>query len=139
VAFSPDGTLLATASRVGTPRIWDLATGANPETRATLQGHAIWVTGVAFSPDGTLLATASHDGTARIWGSATGEARATFAGFPGGGWAALFADGYKGNLMGDNLWWAVRLCRFAPGELDPYVPGLRRLAEDESLSLLSGG
>jgi hypothetical protein len=26
----------------------------------------------------------------------------------------------------DDLWWAIKLCRFASGELDPYVPGLRR-------------
>ena len=135
VAFSPDGALLA----VGSHGFVQLIDASDSTTLRIVPGHSGAVTGVAFSPDGTLLATASHDGTARIWGSATGEARATFAGFPGGGWAALFADGYKGNLMGDNLWWAVRLCRFAPGELDPYVPGLRRLAEDESLSLLSGG
>jgi hypothetical protein len=39
----------------------------------------------------------------------------------------------------DNVWWAIKLCRFASAELDPYLPGLRRLAEDEPLSLLSGG
>ena len=68
MAFSPDGTLLATASHDGTARIWDLATGT---TRTTLQGHT-GTRGVAFSPDGTLLATASDDGTARIWDLATG-------------------------------------------------------------------
>ena len=36
MAFSPDGTLLATASGDLTARIWDLATGT---TRAVLQGH----------------------------------------------------------------------------------------------------
>ena len=77
VAFSPDGTLLATASRDGTARIWDLATGT---TRAVLQGHTDWLTGVAFSPDGTLLATASRDGTARIWDLATGTTRAVLQG-----------------------------------------------------------
>ena len=69
VAFSPDGTLLATASNDHTARIWDTATGT---TRTTLTGHTGPVNGVAFSPDGTLLATAAGDGTARIWDTATG-------------------------------------------------------------------
>jgi hypothetical protein len=43
-------------------------------------------------------------------------------------------DGYK--LEGDptdDLWWAIKLCRFAPGELEPYVPGLRRLDASEPI------
>jgi WD40 repeat protein len=62
MAFSPDGTLLATAADDNTARIWDLATGA---TRTTLQSHTLYVNSMAFSPDGTLLATAG-DGAARI-------------------------------------------------------------------------
>jgi hypothetical protein len=34
---------------------------------------------------------------------------------------------------GDTLWWAMKLCRFRPGELDPYVPGLERLPADAML------
>ena len=48
VVFSPDGTLLATASSDTTARIWDTATG---QARTTLTGHRP-VNGVAFSPDG---------------------------------------------------------------------------------------
>jgi WD40 repeat protein len=125
VAYSPDGTLLATASGNGTARIWDLATGA---TRATLSGHDGWVNAVAFDQDGTLLATASDDGTARTWDVATGEQLTVLVPLPEGRSAAVFADGsyaLEGDA-GDDLWWAIKLCRFAPGELDPYVPGLRR-------------
>ncbi|KQM02477.1 WD domain, G-beta repeat-containing protein, partial [Frankia sp. CpI1-P] len=56
VVFSPDGTLLATASFDRTARLWDVATG---HQRATLTAHTGPVRWVAFSPDGTLLATAS--------------------------------------------------------------------------------
>ena len=49
-----------------------------------------------------------------------------------GGYAALLPDGgYK--LDGDPgrlLWWAIKLCRFAPGELDPYALTIRRLSPD---------
>jgi len=64
IAFSPDGTRLATASADGTAKVWDTATG---QTLLTLTGHSDAVSGVAFSPDGTLLATCSADGTARLY------------------------------------------------------------------------
>ena len=125
VAYSPDGTTLATASNDGTVRIWEAATGT---TRTTLTGHTSGVCAVAYAPDGITVVTAADDGTARIWDAATGELLATLIHLPGGGSAVLLPDGsYK--LDGDPagvLWWAVRLCRFEPGELDPYVGSLRR-------------
>ncbi|HEX8009110.1 MAG TPA: trypsin-like peptidase domain-containing protein [Trebonia sp.] len=122
-AFSPDGSLLATASKDGTARIW----GATGGYRLTLTGHSGPLNGLAFSPDSSAIATASDDGTARIWDAATGAIVGTLVSFSGG-YATLLPDGsYK--LEGDppdEIWWAIKLCRFAPGELDPYVPGLRR-------------
>jgi WD40 repeat protein len=64
VAFSPDGTTLATASNDHTARLWNARTG---KPIATLTGHTDLVEAVAFSPDGTTLATASNDHTARLW------------------------------------------------------------------------
>jgi len=50
------------------------------------------------------------------------------------------AAGYKveGDVHGD-LWWAMKLCRFGVGELDGFVPGLRRVAAEAPLSLLGEG
>jgi WD40 repeat protein len=64
VAFSPDGTRLATASDDKTVRVWDALSG---QALQVLQGHTDSVWSVAFSPDGTRLATASGDETARVW------------------------------------------------------------------------
>ena len=66
MAFSPDGLLLATASRDETARVWDPATGGCLRTLPGRRRHGS-VYGVAFSPDGHLLATASGDGAARLW------------------------------------------------------------------------
>ena len=59
VAWSPDGTRLATAGDDGTVRVWDAATGAPPRT---LTGHTGGVRAVALVPDGTRLASAGDDG-----------------------------------------------------------------------------
>jgi WD40 repeat protein len=64
VAFSPDGSKLATGSFDRTARIWDTSSGT---LLHTLRGHTGAIFSVAFSPDGSKLATGSHDRTARIW------------------------------------------------------------------------
>jgi tRNA A-37 threonylcarbamoyl transferase component Bud32 len=70
VAYSPDGTRLATASADGTARLWDARTG---QELLALKGHTKAVWSVAFSPDGMRLATASADTTVRLWDARTGQ------------------------------------------------------------------
>ncbi len=131
VAFSPNGTLVATASDDTTARLWHTRSG---RPAATLAGHGHQVRGVAFSPDGTLLATAADDSTTRLWDVGTGECTAVLLNLPEG-YAVLYSDGtYKlDGDPGDVLWWAVKLCRFDPGELDDHVPGLERRPDDYPL------
>ena len=69
VAFSPDGTKIATASTDKTARLWDAVTG---EPVGEPMRHNNWVQRVAFSPDGAKVATASYD-KAQLWDAATGK------------------------------------------------------------------
>ena len=72
VAFSPDGTRLATTGVGGQSkvRIWDPATGR----QLAELSHGDKVVAAAFSPDGTRLATGSFgDAIVRIWDPATGQ------------------------------------------------------------------
>jgi WD40 repeat protein len=64
IAFSPDGTLVATGSLDGAVRLWDVASAT---TIAAFTGHAGPVNEVVFSPRGDILATAGDDATIRLW------------------------------------------------------------------------
>jgi len=71
VAYSPDGSLLASAGGDGMVLIWESATG---NLLHALAGHTQAVTSAAFSPDGRWLASGSLDGRLVIWGVLPPEA-----------------------------------------------------------------
>ena len=77
VAFSPDGTLLATGDTSPEVRLWQVADG---QAFLLLQGHTNLVSSVAWSPDGQTLATSSHDQTVRLWNTHTGQCLKTLRG-----------------------------------------------------------
>ena len=70
VAWSPDGSELASASDDASVRVWDPKTG---ECMLKLAGHTGWVLGVAWSPNGSNLVSGGGDNAVRIWDAQTGE------------------------------------------------------------------
>ncbi|MBV9640518.1 MAG: PQQ-binding-like beta-propeller repeat protein [Mycobacteriaceae bacterium] len=72
LAYSPDGSRVATADDDGTVRQWDAATGK--PMGSPLKGHADNVTAVEYAPDGQTIASTSFDGTMRLWNAGTGAA-----------------------------------------------------------------
>ena len=70
VAFSPDGSRLASGGWNQTIKVWDAASG---QELRTLKGHTDQVLSVAFSPDGSRLVSASQDKTIKVWDTASGQ------------------------------------------------------------------
>ncbi len=71
VAYSPDGTRLASLMDKKEVIVWDVANG-NP--LVTLEGKADEnLSTIAFSPDGKLLASSSTDNSILLWDATSGE------------------------------------------------------------------
>ncbi len=71
VAWSPDGTTLATACDDNKIYLWDAATGGR---RATLEGHTNGGLSAGFDRSGTLLASQGWEGRLWLWDPVLGKA-----------------------------------------------------------------
>ncbi len=109
LAFSPDGTRLASAGFDRVVRLWDVTTG---QSVAALDGHSDAIYGVAFAPDGRHVVTVSDDKTGRIWDVAAGRQEAVLQGhtdFPRS--VSWSPDGTRiatGSEDGTILFWGPR-------------------------------
>jgi WD40 repeat protein len=77
LAFSPDGTRIASSSLDGLVKVWEVSTG---QVLYTITGHHSEVSRVRFSPDGRWLAsTGFQDEMVKVWDARTGQELQTFS------------------------------------------------------------
>jgi len=86
VAWSPDGSRLATGSVGGEVRLFNSADG---KRIATLGGHEGAVFTLAFSPDGNRILTAGFDGLIRVFDPKDGQLMGIFTPVPIGAFKQL--------------------------------------------------
>jgi WD40 repeat protein len=99
LAFSPDGSTLASGDDNGLLHLWSISAGRETQR---FTGHAAAVMSIAFSPDGKYLASGSQDHTVRLWDSQTGETRQTLRGHLKGVWAVDFGPSKRILVSGSE-------------------------------------
>src|SRR5207249_4786676 len=98
VAFSPDGTTMASGGLDRALKLWDVATG---QERAVLSQGGI--RDLAFSPDGKTLATADWGDTpVKVWDLGAEPPRVMSR--VSGAWSVAFSPDGKTLATGAKLW-----------------------------------
>jgi WD40 repeat protein len=108
VAFSPDGTLLATAvngwQQPGRCLLWDVAAG---QVRTAFPEQIDPVTALCFAPDGHVLALGSAEGTIKLWDVARGAERTVLRADRHRVWQLAFSP--DGKTLAEGSFWEVNL------------------------------
>lgn len=111
MAFSPDGSKLASVSRGGELCLWGIREKRLVSRKKAHGGGVIW--SVAFSPDGVHLVTAGNDQTVRTWKVEGLEESHVYRGHGNEVWSAIWTrDG--GRLISSGKDMTIRIWDATP-------------------------
>ena len=138
VAYSPDGTLMASASDDQSVVVWNVAEDV---PCCELRDFTADVNGVAFSADGTLLATAEEQRMVRVWEVKTGKEMVRLTGFKQPVARVFFTADQK-TLVATEVNWETNAGRISLWDLEigeclKAVDGYRALAVHQETNLLA--
>jgi WD40 repeat protein len=120
IAYSPDGSMLASGSSDHRVKLWNTSTG---DLLANCAGHSAAVISVAFSPNGKFFASGGDDSLVRLWDAHTYQIILTITN-PSPCLAfsdSLLAIGIGGNQYGVDGG-TVQLWNYATGQMVANLP-----------------
>ena len=91
LAFSPEGKTFVSASRDGTLKLWDTASG---NLLRSFTGHRSEVRSVTFSTNGKVIVSGSLDGTMMLWSPNSDEPLATLVTLDQADWVVVTPDNH---------------------------------------------
>ena len=113
------GGVLASGSKDGSIRLWNLATG---QAIRTIGGKNLAVLSLAFTPDGKSLAAGNSNGTVGLWNAGNGQLIRRLSGHTDGVWSVAFSR--DGTTLVTGSWdKSVRLWDVRSGELRGNLSG----------------
>ena len=143
LAFSPDGTMLASISSWDdTIQLWDMSTILTlGKLKATLTGHTRKISSIAFSSDGKTFASASDDMTVVLWDPQTGEQKKILKGHTRSITSIAFAPN-NSMLASASYDGTIRLWNIKTGQRirilneEPHIASSVTFSQDSSILAL---
>lgn len=138
LAFSGDGTRLASGSKDTAVRLWDTVGTQAP---MVLQQHMGWINALAFSPDGGMLASGDTDTVVHVWDTTNGALLATFRGHLSGIVALKFSPDSRtlasGSVDGTVRFWSIETQEALPMHITGHTESVKAVSFLDDGSMLA--
>ena len=138
LAFSADGTRLASGSKDTAVRLWD---AVGTQAPIVLQQHIGWINALAFSPDGSMLASGDTDTAVHVWDTTSGALLTTFRGHLSGIVALRFSPDSRtlasGSVDGTVRFWSIETQEALPMHIIGHTESVKAVAFLEDGSRLT--
>jgi WD40 repeat protein/tetratricopeptide (TPR) repeat protein len=122
IAFSPDGSQLATAAMDGSIKVWKDFRNSDSTTSLSLMGHSAQVSSLQWTPDGKQIVSAGSDNSVRLWNlEQSGQSLHSTIAESRGVRVRYSPDGTLMAIAGDGA--GIRLREGTSGEIVAELPG----------------